>query len=359
MKVVRQLDEHRWREFVDNHPEAQVFHTPEMYEVFARTKGYWPALWATVDSDGSVLALLLPVYVTIFGSALRGLTTRSIVYGGALHVPEEQGLAALSRVLTAYKHQLGRPPLYTELRNLSDTGPDQAVLQRCGFAYEGHLNYLMNLQRSPESILQGIGTKTRKHLRRALRQTEVGIEEVSDRKGVGAIYGLLSQTYQAARVPLADRSLFEAALDVLYPKGMTRFTLARVGDEPAAASVELLYKDVVYDWYGGTNRAYSRYLPNELLIWSVLEWGASNGYKLFDFGGAGKPDEEYGVRDFKAKFGGELVCFGRNTCVHSPHLLQLSRLGYWAYQRLRRLLTLGPTANKRSQEVGQPAARAG
>ena len=49
---------------------------------------------------------------------------------------------------------------------------------------------------------------------------------------------------------------------------------------------------------------------------------------MYDFGGAGKPDEEYGVRDFKAKFGGELVCYGRNTCVHAPVLLQFSRFGY-------------------------------
>ena len=42
-------------------------------------------------------------------------------------------------------------------------------------------------------------------------------------------------------------------------------------------------------------------------------WGAENGYRLCNFGGAGKRDEEYGVRDFKAKFGGELICFARST----------------------------------------------
>jgi len=33
--------------------------------------------------------------------------------------------------------------------------------------------------------------------------------------------------------------------------------------------------------------------------------------------GAGKPSEKYGVRDFKAKFGGNLVNFGRNTWIPS------------------------------------------
>ncbi len=55
---------------------------------------------------------------------------------------------------------------------------------------------------------------------------------------------------------------------------------------------------------------------------------------VFDFGEAGKPDEEYGGRDFKAKFGGKLACFGRNTYTHTPALLRLSRWSYVLCQRL-------------------------
>jgi serine/alanine adding enzyme len=65
-----------------------------------------------------------------------------------------------------------------------------------------------------------------------------------------------------------------------------------------------------------------------------LEWGVENGYRVYDFGGAGKPDEEYGVRDFKAKFGGKLVCYGRNVYVHSQVRLELSKLGYTIYRAL-------------------------
>jgi lipid II:glycine glycyltransferase (peptidoglycan interpeptide bridge formation enzyme) len=82
------------------------------------------------------------------------------------------------------------------------------------------------------------------------------------------------------------------------------------------------------------DREYGRYVPNELLAWYILRWGAENGYQVYDFGGAGKPDEEYGVRDFKAKFGGQLVNFGRNTCVHAPLALAVSRIGYRVYRKM-------------------------
>jgi serine/alanine adding enzyme len=61
MHVVHQLDEHLWREFVANHPQGQIFHTPEMFQVFARPEGHKPTLWAVVDDGSYPLALLLPV----------------------------------------------------------------------------------------------------------------------------------------------------------------------------------------------------------------------------------------------------------------------------------------------------------
>jgi serine/alanine adding enzyme len=210
----------------------------------------------------------------------------------------------------------------------------QPILREHGFVYEEHLNYLIDLKRPPEAILQSIGRRTRKSIRRGLRRGEVVVEGAREREEMVACYDLLRRTYRAAQVPLADRSLFEAAFDLLYPKGMVRFTLARVGQSPAAASVELLYKDVIYGWYGGMDRSYSSYVPNELLMWHILQWGAENGYRLYDFGGAGKPDEEYGVRDFKAKFGGKLVCYGRNRLVHAPIQLKISQAGYALYQKL-------------------------
>lgn len=332
MRVVQSLEETDWRRFVGEHPHSNVFHTPEMFDVFARTKGHRPTLWAVTDDTG-VLALLLPVQITL-ASWLRRLTTRAVAYGSVLSAPGPKGLEALDLLLQTYVQEVRGEPLFTELRNLSDLEVMQPILCKHGFVYEDHLNYLIELSQLPEAIMQSIGSRTRKNIRRGLRREEVVIEEVREWQGIVACYDLLCQTYQAAEVPLADRSLFEAAFDVLYPKGMVRFTLARVDQAPAAVSVELLYKDIVYGWYGGVDRDYSSYVPNEVLTWSILKWGAEHGYRVYDFGGAGKPDEEYGVRDFKAKFGGDLVCYGRNTCVHAPGLLRLSEWGYATFRQL-------------------------
>lgn len=333
MHVVQELSENLWKDFVDQNPLGSIFHTPEMFRVFAQTKGHQSSLWATVDNSGHPLALLLPVQVTLMNGLLHQLTTRAIAYSSVLCAPGPEGQKALTLLLQTYKRKIKGRALFTELRNLFDLSELQPLLAEQGFAFEGHLNYLIDLNRPAEDVLQSIGQRTRKKIRKGLRDGFVQMSEVTNQAELDHWYEVLQKTYSNAQVPLADYSLFAAAFKELYPKGMAKFLLAKVEGVTAACSVELPYKDAIYGWYGGSDREYSDYLPNEMLIWHILEWGANNGYRVYDFGGAGKPDEEYGVRDFKAKFGGELVNFGRNTCVHSPTLLKLSKQGYEVYRR--------------------------
>lgn len=333
MQVVQRLDERLWNEFVKTNPRGNIFHTPEMFRVFSQTKGHQSTLWAVVDNSGYPLALLLPVHVTLMDGLLRRLTTRAVVYGSILCAPNLEGQQALALLLKIYKREVKKKALFSELRNLDDLSDLQNMLVEHGFVFEGHLNYLINLNRPTEEVLQSIGQRTRKKIRKGLRDGLVQMSEVTTAAELEHWYEILQKTYSNAQVPLADRSLFVAVFNELYAKGMAKFLFAKVNGVTAACSVELPYKKTIYGWYGGSDREYSDFLPNEMLIWHILEWGTNNGYHLYDFGGAGKPNEEYGVRDFKAKFGGELVNFGRNMCVHKPTLLKLSRQGYEVYRR--------------------------
>ena len=347
MMIVNHLNEDDWRRFVYSSPDGNIYHTPEMFEIFSRTRGYQPELWAALDEQSEILALMLPVHVTLRNGLLRSLTTRSIVYGGTLAVPGITGQNALATLLAVYKKSSGRRPVFTEIRNVSDSTGLQATLNTAGFTYEDHLNYLIRLVPEPDEVFNRIGHRTQKNIRRGLKKALVEIKEVQDPEDLHDGYDLLRRTYQHARVPLADQSLFQSAFELLTPKGMFMATLAKVEGSPAAASFELLYKDTLTGWYGGMDRAFSAYVPNELLMWYILKSGCEKGYRMYDFGGAGKPDEEYGVRDFKAKFGGDLVNFGRNTWVPHPALLSLSRLGYKVY---RSVLSVGNNKGRKTQD---------
>lgn len=327
------LDHKSWRAFVDAHPQGNIFHTPEMYEVFSIARGYQPEVHAAVGTDGKVLALLTPVHVSLREGLLRRLTTRSILYGGILAAEDRAGKEALQVLLSDFLKKSARQSLFTEFRHLSDAQTYQPIFAQYQLEYQAHLNYLIHIGCLPEEVFRNFGSHMRRHIRQQMKRGEIVIEEIEERGKISIFYDLIKKSYSAAKVPVADISLFEAAFDVLHPRGMVKFWLARVGGEYIASSAELVYKDVVYGWYGGVDRAYSNYNPNEVLTWHILKWGSENGYQTYDFGGAGTPGEAYGVRDFKVKFGGELVSYGRNVFVPSPALLRMSETGYTLLRR--------------------------
>jgi hypothetical protein len=98
-----------------------------------------------VSEDGQVLALLLPVQVTLKDGLFRRLTTRSIAYGSVLCAPGIPGSEALIDLLRTYSQKAGREALFTELRHQADQSIYQPVFTQCRFEYQDHLNYLVDL----------------------------------------------------------------------------------------------------------------------------------------------------------------------------------------------------------------------
>lgn len=333
MQVVNELDTAAWRAFVEKNPAGNVFHTPEMFEVFDRTPGYTPALWACVDETGQILALLLPVQITLKGGIMRRLTTRAVAYGSILYDQSSAGHQAVVTLLESYTRHAGSSLLFTELRNLSDHQAVQPLLQQCGFVYEDHLDYLIDLTLPIDTLWRNMKRKARQDVRKAEKCDYLTVAEATTREELAVNYELIRKTYTNIHVPMPDFALFENLFDVLFPKGMIYCPIVYSDGQPAVADVDLVYKGVIYGWYTGMDRQFGSQNPSELLRWRLIEWGVNNGCRVLDFGGAGKPSDEYRVRDFKAKFGGELVCFGRNIYTHAPNLLRLSTLGYEAYRR--------------------------
>ncbi len=335
LTVVRELPDETWRHFLENHPSSNVYHTPEMFRVFSRTKGYEPQLWAAIDRAGEVQALFLPVWVTVKGGPMRYLTTRALVYGSALTAPSANGNGheALARVINAYRQYAARHAvIFTEVRHVADPAPIRPALDRNGFQHEEHLNYLVNLDRSPDELWNSLLKPARKAVERS-KNRGVGVEEARDPSCVPELYTLLEKTYAHAQVPFADISLFKAVFDILVPAGLIRISMARQEGPYVAVSMELTYNGLIHRWYNGWDQQYHALYPNDQLTWDIMEWGTKNGYRCFDFGGAGVPGKPYGPRDFKAKYNGDLVNYGRDTLVHRPLVLKVSTLGYQLYRK--------------------------
>lgn len=333
--IVNTLPEEKWRTYVENHPHGNIFHTPELFHVHQKVKGYTPEIWAALGDQQQIMGLFLPVHITLSDGLMNRFTTRTNVFGGILVDQSPEGEKALIDLLMAYKEGTGRQSVFTEIRNIFPINKYQPLLQNLGFVYEEQLNYIIDLTPTPEEVFSRIGKRTRKNIRNGRNRAEVVIKTVEDIEGVLESYELLQKSYYNAQVPLSDVSLFTSAFEHLLPKGMIKVQTAMVGDSPAATSLELFYKDMIFGWYSGMDREFSSFIPNDLLMAYVLESGSANGFRFYDFGGAGKSDEDYGVRQFKAKFGGELVSYGRNTWIPHPRFFSFINFGYEALRKMK------------------------
>jgi serine/alanine adding enzyme len=349
LHVPDRIDERAWRAFLEAQPDSNVFHTPEMCRVFDRARHHRPNVLAATDASGTPVALLTSVEVTLVGGPLRSWTSRAVAYGGLLSADSSLGREGVRSLLASHRRATGRRPLFTELRHVSEASLVRDILDAEGFSHEDHLNYLIDLDR-PEEILWGGLSRTAQQRVRSGQRKGIVIEDVTDELRLEQTYPLLDDVYKRVGVPFADRSLFQAAMSILHPRGMFRIFSARLGERIVATRYVLLHRDRIVDWYAGADRAFASFSPSEILVWQILRWGRERGYGIFDFGGAGRPAEPYGPREFKAKFGGELVNFGRDVLVQAPVRLRVSRSGYAVARRLLRR-----RASTRRQGVAEDA----
>ena len=333
-KVTNFIDPQKWSDFVYNHPHGNIFQTPEMAEVYSRTKNREPISLAVIDTDSDeIYAFLQGALLKEISGFMSSFSSRSIIHGGPLFVYNENGIAAVKTLMIHYNEIAKKKSLYSEIRNLNDTSNFKFLFEDAGYKYEDHLNFLTDLTKPIDELRKQLYKSKRQAVNKA-KKVGVVVEEITNKKLIPIFYDLVKKSYMNSKVPFADISLFESAFDVLVPQKMCKFFLAQYKGGYIASTCFLCYNGLIFDWYGGVDRAFSKYRANELLEWHSLKWCAENGYRIFDFGGAGKPGEPYGPRKFKQEFGGNLVSYGRWKKVHSPIKRKIAETGFELFGKM-------------------------
>ncbi|MCX9010316.1 MAG: peptidoglycan bridge formation glycyltransferase FemA/FemB family protein [Candidatus Methanoperedens sp.] len=323
-----------WSEFVLKNPIGTIFHTPQMKDVYIKTKGYQPILLAVTDNSGNILALVNAVLMKEKSKFLEAFSARSIIFGGPIFENTKEGQEAVLFLMGEYEKVIGKQALYSEIRNIYDMSEFNLLFNQSGYFLEDHLNYITDLKRSEKEVWSDVHRSMRKNITKA-QKNGILVKEVIDRNQVKIFYNFLKETYRNAKKPIMDLSYFEAIFDILVPMGMAKFHLAEYKDNYIGGRATLMYKNVIYAHYVSTSSEYKNLNPNALLNWEIISWGIKNGYHVFDFGGAGSPKEEYGVREFKKQFGGQLVNYGRYKKIHSPIKTGIADLGFKVYRHLK------------------------
>lgn len=324
------IDKQSWSNFVKNHPLGNVFQTPEMFAVYQCAANIQPYVVAAT-CDGEVEGILLAQWMTNWGKLAAWITSRSIIMGGPL--AKDNNPEIIEALLEAYKALIPVKTIYTEIRPVYNSTQIFNYLATKKWMRKGHYNIVLPLDKEVDTLYHQMHKERKRNVQTAIKNG-LTFEQVTSREKIQDIVALIRQTYARKHVPISYLDMFEKVLVILGDYAHFFACYASDG-KMIAGQLRLCYNEMVYAWFAGSDETYFKQRPNDFLMWNVIAWAQGNGYQLFDFGGGGEPGVEYGVRDYKMKYGCEIYDYGRMLYTHRPITYHLAQLAYKFYHKLK------------------------
>jgi FemAB family. len=330
LNSIEKIDKKQWEELAFVSKTASFFQTELCFRFYEQVSFLSPFVFAVSDRDR--LKGVVVGYIQQEKNPVKQFfTCRAIVPGGAM-LSEDILPAELEELLSALRKGLEKKAIYVEFRNFNDYSAFRSSFEKVDFEYVPHLNFHIDTS-SEEVMMEHLGKSRKRDIRTSFRD---GIEVVDSPslEDVSGFYSILSELYRTkVKTPLFPFEFFEK----LYSSGAGVYRLARYKGEIVGGTMCVcLDGRAVYEWFAcGRDDVAKSVFPSTVATFEGMKYAARNGYPLFDMMGAGKPEEEYGVREFKAKFGGSLVEHGRFISVLSPVLFEIGKMGVGLLKKLK------------------------
>ena len=331
-----QIDRTEWRQLVRDSKTGTWFQTSEAFEFFAAQPELFKPFVFGVINDQSRLRGVCVGYVTVEKNPLKQfLTRRAIIIGGPV-LADDATDDEVTALMSALKHELKNQAIYVETRNFNDYSKWKDAFAAAGFEYKPHLNFHVDTT-SMDVVETNLGKSRKRDIKTTIREgvTIVNSQDIKDKSELESMvheyYLILKNLYETkVKTPLFPESFFHALAN--NRDGRLLLTAYNGKIIGGTVCVELTQK-CLYEWFVcGEDGVYPHIFPSGYATYAGIRYAAEHGCPRFDMMGAGKPDEAYGVRDFKARFGGTEVQHGRFLCVTKPFLYNI---GVWGVKILK------------------------
>lgn len=328
MRLVKndEIPRHAWIELLRGNEYASPFQSPDFFTFHQEMNDIVGEVYA-VEEKG-VLMCLVVVSIQRELGVKSFFSRRAIIQGGPLLTDVISAKFLLAAVTKSLKGRV----IYIETRNLGNYEYYKECFQSCGWRYQPWLNYRVAC--TDMHLVQKNMSSSR--LRQVKKSISLGTvwRESSSISELHLFYKILQSLYRSkVKKPLPQIHYFE----VLMRTNLAKFLFVFRGEELIGGIVCPVYENkAIYELYVcGMDQEYRDNYPSVLATYAAIELGAKLGLKYFDFLGAGALGESYGVRDFKARYGGEEVEYGRFQLVLNPFLYAIGTFGLKMLAKLK------------------------
>lgn len=307
-----------------------LFQSDEMRSFYAATGFLEPFCFEL--RNGGVLKARIVGYIQSDGGPFRRFFSRRAIINAGPLLSESCTPEELGSLLDLCVKKLRGKAIYLEFRNFYDYSDVRSVFESRGFEYRPHYDFWVDTS-SPEVVEANMGKSRKRDVKLSFREG-VTIDENPSEERIVEYYTILERLYRTkVKTPLFPLSFFLE----LSKTGFGRIILVMYQERVIGGAVLACGEGTVYEWFVcGEDGAYKNIYPSTVATWAGIDYAARNSNARFDMMGAGSPgDGGYGVRDFKAKFGGELKEFGRFVKVLNRPLYTIGAFGVKMLKKLK------------------------
>lgn len=294
---VHQIDpvrDPRWREFLDRHPSASIFHTPAWLEALRRTYGYTSTVLTTSPPRSELSSGLVHCRVD---SWLTGKRLVSLPFSDHCEPLVDSG-EDLHSLLSALEQELHQKKfLYVEIRPIRRIEYTTSLC--CSTTHSCCLHQL-DLKADLDSLFSRFHKDSiQRKIRRAEREGLI-YEEGQQESHLDVFYRLLLLTRRRHGLPPQPRSWFRNLI-LCFGEAVK----IRVGFNkslPVAAILTIRNKQNLVYKYGCSDERFHNLGGIHFLFWRAIQDAKRDGLCSLDFG---RSDwENTGLIKFKDRWGG-------------------------------------------------------
>jgi lipid II:glycine glycyltransferase (peptidoglycan interpeptide bridge formation enzyme) len=326
------IDTGKWMRFFIKNSFATPFQSVEYYNFINSIPGQKAEVFAVELSD-EIQALCVITIQNEIGIK-EYFSRRAIIYGGPLVIEGENGNSALEYMFNSINFALKSNVIYGEIRASIDFSHYKVCLVKYGWKYLPHLNVQIPLEsRTVNEILKGMKYNRRREIKMTYNSGAT-TREANNIDEINELYGILNNLYyQRVKSPLPPLEFFQK----LFLSSIGRVFLVIHENKVIGGTFCIQYDGISINtlYYCGIRDYNKKIFPTHLAIMAAIEFGIINKVKILDLMGAGKPNEKYGVRNYKTEFGGELVEYGRYHKIFNPVLFRLGYIGINILNKIR------------------------
>lgn len=304
------IDRQQWSELVRTRETGTWFQSPEAYDFFASLPELMEPFVYGVERADKLCAVCVG-YVTKEPNPIKQFFTRRAIIIGGVAVAANGAKEDIVILLNYVRKELKPKSIYIETRNFNDFSPWKEAFEAAGFVYKPHLNFHV------DPSTNNLSDNRKRQLKKSDAVVSEGVSELEIREW----YEVLSELYRTkVKTPLWSIDFFLEA----YRQGIAKFLLVKHEGRIIGGSMVVADERTVYEWFEcGLNAECKDQYPSVMATWGGIQLAHQSGCTRYDMMGAGEPGVPYGVRDFKAEFGGQMVEHGRFLCVCKPMLYRL------------------------------------